>query len=139
MTEDEDSNQNELPYTDGLFSNPLNRGKPAVTDKENEKDYIRGDKKFWIIGATIAFVGVGVVRLDAHFFRQTAAFIPLYVIGIAIAIVGLALITKGIDKKRESFRYCPHCMSLNSADAEFCRKCKKLLPPVRKKVSRKTH
>ncbi|RTZ91645.1 MAG: hypothetical protein DSY91_04780 [Deltaproteobacteria bacterium] len=99
----------------------------------DEQDYIRGNKKFWIIGALVAFLGVAVVRIDTHFFRETAAFFPLYGLGIAIAIGGLGLITKGIDKKRESFRYCPHCMSLNPADAEFCRKCKKPLPPVRRK------
>ncbi len=99
----------------------------------SEPEIIKGNKKYWIIGAAIAFLGVGIVRIDARFLRETAAFIPLYAIGIAVAIVGLALITKGIDKKRESFRYCPHCMSLNPADAEFCRKCKKPLPPVKLK------
>ena len=98
-----------------------------------EPDFVRGQKKFWLIGAAIAFLGVGVVRADAHFFRQTAAFIPLYALGIILAIAGLVLITKGIDKKRESFRYCPHCMALNPADASVCRKCRKTLPPVRMK------
>ena len=100
---------------------------------EPEQDYIRGQKKYWIIGAAIAFLGVGIVRLDVHFWKQTAAFLPLYALGIIVAIGGLVLITKGIDKKRESFRYCPHCMSLNPADAAVCAKCRKALPPVRTK------
>lgn len=95
------------------------------------EEIIRGKKKYWIIGAAIAFLGVAIVRLDARILKDTWAFIPLYALGIIVAIVGLVLITKGIDKKRESFRYCPHCMSLNPSDAEFCRKCKKPLPPVK--------
>lgn len=98
-----------------------------------DHEIIRGNKKYWIIGTAIAFLGVAIVRLDARILKDTAAFIPLYVIGIVVAIVGLVLITKGIDKKRESFRYCPHCMSLNPSDAETCRKCKKPLPPVKPK------
>ena len=103
---------------------------------EPEQDFIRGQKKYWIIGAIIAFLGVGIVRLDARFLKQTAAFIPLYALGIIVAIAGLVLITKGIDKKQESFRYCPHCMSLNPADAATCRKCKKPLPPIRQKLKK---
>ncbi len=107
---------------------------------ETDPDIVKGQKKFWIIGAAIAFFGVGVVRLDTHFFRQTSAFIPLYAIGIIIAIAGLLLITKGIDKKQERFRYCPHCMSLNPVDAVTCRKCKAHLPPItrKRKLSRST-
>ncbi|MBW1659951.1 MAG: zinc ribbon domain-containing protein [Deltaproteobacteria bacterium] len=101
-----------------------------------DPDYIRGDKKYWFIGAAIAFLGVGIVRLDVWLWKQTAFFKPLYAVGIAVAILGLALITKGIDKKREGFRYCPHCMSLNPADAEYCRKCKKPMPPVEQKKRR---
>ncbi len=98
-----------------------------------DQDYIRGNKKFWFIGAAVAFLGVGIVRLDVWLWRQTGYFKLVYAVGIAVAILGLALITKGIDKKRESFRYCPHCMSLNPSDAEFCRKCKKIMPPVEPK------
>ncbi len=101
-----------------------------------DTDYIRGNKKFWFIGAGIAFLGVGIVRLDVWWWRQSTWFKPLYAVGIAVAILGLALITKGIDKKRESFRYCPHCMSLNPSDAGVCRKCKKPLPPVEPKKRR---
>jgi len=100
-----------------------------------DSEIIRGKKKYWFIGAGIAFLGVAVVRVDARFLHGSSAFIPLYALGVAIAITGLVLITKGIDKKRESFRYCPHCMSLNPADAAACRKCKKPLPPVRQKRS----
>jgi len=104
-----------------------------LASKESNKDYIRGDKKFWIIGSAIALGGAGGVRLVSAFFKGTSLFIPLYALGVVVAIAGLALITRGIDKKREGFRYCPHCMSLNASDAETCRKCKKTMPPVNPK------
>ncbi len=103
----------------------------------SDSEIVRGKKKYWFIGAGIAFLGVAVVRIDARFLHESRAFIPLYAIGIGIAITGLVLITKGIDKQRESFRYCPHCMSLNPADATTCRKCKKPLPPVTQRRQKK--
>ena len=82
-----------------------------MASKESNKDYIRGDKKFWIIGSAIALGGAGGVRLVSAFLKGTSLFIPLYALGVIVAIAGLALITRGIDKKREGFRYCPYCMS----------------------------
>jgi len=99
----------------------------------SDQEIIRGKKKYWFIGSAIALGGAGGVRLDAAFLKETSLFIPLYALGVVVAIVGLALITRGIDKKREGFRYCPHCMALNASDAETCRKCKKSMPPVNPK------
>lgn len=99
----------------------------------SNQDVIRGKKKYWFIGSAIALGGAGGVRLDAAFLKGSSLFIPLYALGVVVAIVGLALITRGIDKKREGFRYCPHCMALNPSEAGTCRKCKKSMPPVKPK------
>ncbi len=98
----------------------------------SEPEIIKGDKKYWIIGTVVAFLGVGVVRTDVWLWKGTTIFKPLYAVGVAIAILGLALITKGIDKKKESFRSCPRCLSMNPSSAETCRKCGETLPPLKK-------
>ena len=80
-----------------------------------------------IIGGLLAVLGIVLSRGNFMFGQGEQYFLPLYIIGVAIALLGLTVIASGMTKVTVKGVTCPYCFALNPIDASRCKRCSKEL------------
>lgn len=81
-------------------------------------------------GIFLAVAGIFFTRIDVFFPVEKKIQFSLYILGIMIAFVGIAVYASGMKKKLTRLKACPFCYAPNEVTAQRCKQCRKKLPDI---------
>ncbi len=81
------------------------------------------------LGLLLALLGIVTVRLLSAMVESEGWATLIYLVGIALALGGLALVASAMQVTFVSGIPCPRCYLVNRADAEKCARCTSPLAP----------
>jgi len=82
-------------------------------------------------GIVLAVAGVFFARIDVFLQVQRTLQFSLYVLGIMLAFVGIAVYATGMKKKLTRLKACPFCFAPNEVMEKTCKQCRKKLPEMK--------
>ena len=81
-----------------------------------------------VVGLALCVVGIALARLNEVILGPGSPYLAvLYIVGVILGLVGLVVVASSLTRTTERVVQCPHCFTLNPADAERCKKCRREL------------
>jgi len=76
-------------------------------------------------GILFCFIGVFLARINIFFDIKKDVLFFICMLGVLIAITGLAFFAAGLKRIERKIKICSFCYKKNDAEEKFCIKCKK--------------